>query len=94
MHGVYHGAGLAELDAKWGGSLIDAQIERALAGEDWPADLVADVSAISADDFVILETSPDSATADKAATDKATADIDASLDLFAIAVRPLSLIHI
>ena len=88
MHGVYHGAGLAELDAKWGGSLIDAQIERALAGEDWPADLVADVAAISADDFVILETSPDSATADKAATDKATADIDASLDLFAIAVRP------
>ena len=54
-----------------------------MAGEDWPADLVADVAAISADDFVIVETSPDNAK--DGAT---TADIDASLDLFAIAVRP------
>ncbi|GAB35420.1 class I SAM-dependent methyltransferase [Gordonia otitidis] len=74
MHGVYHGAGLSTLDEKWGGSLIDAQIDRALAGEDWPDELVADVAAITADDFTIV-----------AADD---VDIDASLDLFAVAVRP------
>jgi len=76
MHGVYHGDGLTALDSKWGGSLIDAQIERALAGEDWPGDLVTDVAAISVDDFVILDASADGV------------DIDASLDLFAVAVRP------
>ena len=65
---------MSTLDEKWGGSLIDAQIDRALAGEDWPDELVADVAAITADDFTIV-----------AADD---VDIDASLDLFAVAVRP------
>ncbi|WP_233267107.1 class I SAM-dependent methyltransferase [Tomitella fengzijianii] len=51
MRGVHHGPRLAALDAKHGGSLIDAQIERALAGEPWPADLRADVAAVTADDF-------------------------------------------
>ena len=77
MLGVHHGAALAALDAKWGGSLIDAQIERALAGIEWPADLVTDVAAVAADDFDIR----DSALPDPAA------DIDASLDLLAVAVR-------
>lgn len=70
MTGVHHGPRLRELDRKHGGSIIDAQIERALAGEPWPAELTADVAAISTDDFELLEH-----------------DIDASLDLVAIAVK-------
>lgn len=73
MYGVFHGPRLRELDAKWGGSLIDAQIQRALAGEEWPAELVADVAAITAHDFEII--------------DAADRDVDGSLDLFAIATR-------
>ncbi|WP_067658467.1 class I SAM-dependent methyltransferase [Nocardia harenae] len=69
--GVHHGPALKALDAKHGGSFIDAQIERALAGEPWPAALTADVAAVGIDDFALR--------AD---------DIDASLDLVAIAVKP------
>ncbi|SNS31586.1 Methyltransferase domain-containing protein [Rhodococcoides kyotonense] len=71
MTGVHHGQVLRDLDVKHGGSFIDAQIERALAGRPWPADLTADVAAIRSSDFDIQE-----------------ADIDASLDLVAIAVKP------
>ncbi|UGT41893.1 class I SAM-dependent methyltransferase [Nocardia yamanashiensis] len=74
MAGIFHGPGVVALDEKWGGSLIDAQIERALKGEPWPADLAADVAAVRTEDFLLL--------ADK------DADIDASLDLVAIAVKP------
>ncbi|MFT3661629.1 MAG: class I SAM-dependent methyltransferase [Gordonia sp. (in: high G+C Gram-positive bacteria)] len=70
MYGVFHGPRLRALDEKWGGSLIDAQIRRALAGEPWPDELVADVAAITAADFEIV-----------AAADR---DIDASLDLLAV----------
>lgn len=70
MLGVHHGASLKALDAKHGGSFIDAQIERALAGEPWPADLTADVAAVTIDDFDLRE-----------------GDIDASLDLVAIAAK-------
>ncbi|WP_345312932.1 class I SAM-dependent methyltransferase [Gordonia alkaliphila] len=73
MLGVFHGPRLRELDAKWGGSLINAQIERALAGEEWPAELVADVAGITAADFEIV--------------DARERDIDTSLDLLAIATR-------
>ncbi|MFC6467534.1 class I SAM-dependent methyltransferase [Gordonia humi] len=73
MLGVHHGPRLRELDAKWGGSIIDAQIDRALAGQEWPEDLVADVASITVDDFEILRS-----------TDS---DIDASLDLLAVAAR-------
>lgn len=73
MLGVWHGPRLRELDAKWGGSMIDAQIERALAGEPWPDELVNDVAGITADDFEIL--------------DGQLRDIDTSLDLLALAVR-------
>ncbi|GAC56173.1 putative methyltransferase [Gordonia hirsuta DSM 44140 = NBRC 16056] len=73
LYGVYHGPRLRELDAKWGGSLIDAQIERALAGQDWPAQLVDDVAALTAADFEIVP-----------AADR---EIDTSLDLLAFAVR-------
>ncbi|WP_024799476.1 methyltransferase domain-containing protein [Nocardia sp. BMG51109] len=56
MAGVQHGPGLVALDEKWGGSLIDAQIERALAGEAWPAELAADVAAVGTEDFVLWGT--------------------------------------
>jgi SAM-dependent methyltransferase len=74
MLGVFHGARLAELDARHGGSIIDAQIARALADAPWPEDLLADVASVSTDDFDLTD-----------ATDR---DIDGSLDLVAIAVRP------
>lgn len=70
MTGVHHGPALRALDAKHGGSFIDAQIERALAGEPWPADLTADVAGVDVADFTL---EPE--------------NIDASLDLVAIAVK-------
>ncbi len=70
LSGVHHGATLRALDTKHGGSFIDAQIERALAGEPWPDELTADVATITCDDFELREP-----------------DIDASLDLVAIAVK-------
>jgi SAM-dependent methyltransferase len=72
MLGVFHGRRLERLDAKHGGSIIDAQIQRALADAPWPAELLADVTAVTIDDFEL--------TSDR--------DIDESLDLVAIAVRP------
>jgi SAM-dependent methyltransferase len=74
MRGVFHGPRLAALDAKYGGSIIDAQIDRVLAGAPWPADLLSDIAAVTTDDFEIV--------------DAADRDIDESLDLVAIAVRP------
>ncbi|MGO4612630.1 class I SAM-dependent methyltransferase [Nocardia sp. 2YAB30] len=71
MVGVHHGPSLKMLDAKHGGSFIDAQIERALAGEPWPAELTADVAGVTVEDFVLI-----------------AEEIDASLDLVAIAVKP------
>ncbi|MEK8072066.1 class I SAM-dependent methyltransferase [Rhodococcoides navarretei] len=73
LTGVRHGRTLAALDAKHGGSFIDAQIERALAGEPWPEELTADVAAISIDDFDIT-----------------AENIDASLDLVAVATKSSS----
>ena len=74
MLGVFHGDRLVELDARHGGSIIDAQIARAVANAPWPADLLADVAAVRTDDFDLLD-----------ANERA---IDESLDLVAIAVRP------
>ncbi|GAA4385241.1 class I SAM-dependent methyltransferase [Tsukamurella soli] len=58
--GVFHGARLAELDARHGGSFIDAQIERSLAGEPWPAELSRDVAGVAAADFDIRADAADS----------------------------------
>jgi SAM-dependent methyltransferase len=77
MLGVFHGARLRELDAKHGGSIIEAQITRALASAPWAADLLADVESVRAEDFDLIDT-----------TGCDTPDIDESLDLVAIAVRP------
>lgn len=73
MWGVVHGPRLRALDTRWGGSLIDAQIERALAGEPWPDELAADVAGVVAADFDVV--------------DSGVYDIDDSLDLFAVALR-------
>lgn len=74
MLGVYHGAALRELDTKHGGSIIQAQIDRAVADAPWSEDLLADVAAVSIDDFDLVNAD--------------STDIDDSLDLVAIAVRP------
>ena len=44
--GVFHGPRLREMDARHGGSIIDAQIARAVADAPWPAELAADVAAV------------------------------------------------
>jgi len=75
MSGVFHGARLAEMDARHGGSIIDAQIERAVAGAAWTDELLADVAAVRSEDFDVLDAGGER-------------DIDGSLDLVAIAVRP------
>jgi SAM-dependent methyltransferase len=77
VYGVFHGPRLLEMDARHGGSMIDAQIARAVADAPWPTDLLADVAIVAAADFDIVE----------AATGEAR-HIDDSLDLVAIAVRP------
>lgn len=74
MQGVFHGRSLVELDDKHGGSIIEAQVARALADAPWPEELLADVASVTADDFDL--------------TDAGDRDIDDSLDLVAIAVRP------
>ena len=65
---------LADMDARHGGSIIDAQIARAVADAPWPDQLLADVAAVTAADFEVVEAGG--------------RDIDDSLDLVAIAVRP------
>lgn len=74
LHGLHHGEGARALDAKYGGSLIDAQLDVVmghLPGQaPWPPELLADIAAMTADDFAI--------TGD---------DLDASLDLIAVAIR-------
>ncbi|MEU6558751.1 class I SAM-dependent methyltransferase [Nocardia nova] len=85
MAGVHHGPELVALDERWGGSFIDAQIERALAGEPWPAELTAAVAGVRTDDFDVRPVPP--ARGEEVARAWDT-DIDASLDLVAIAVKP------
>ncbi len=74
ISGVFHGPELTAMDARHGGSIIDAQIERALAGAPWSDALLADVAAVRCEDFDIVGSDQ--------------SDIDESLDLVAIAVRP------
>lgn len=72
--GVFHGPGLAELDARHGGSIIEAQVQRAVADAPWSEQLLADVAAVRTGDFDL--------------TPASERNIDDSLDLVAIAVRP------
>jgi len=51
--GLHHGPALRARDARHGGSLVDAQIALALSWAPWPDDLLADVAAVTADDFAL-----------------------------------------
>lgn len=46
LEGVHHGPDLPD-------SIIEAQVEVAVSGKPWPASLLAQVSAVTSDDFVI-----------------------------------------
>jgi SAM-dependent methyltransferase len=74
VSGLFHGPRLREMDARHGGSIIDAQIARAVADAPWTPELRADVAAVATDDFDLV--------------DSGDREIDDSLDLIAIAVRP------
>ncbi len=74
MSGLFHGPRLCEMDARHGGSIIDAQIERAVAAAPWPPELIGDVAAVTTDDFEIVASGHGR-------------EIDDSLDLIAVAVR-------
>ncbi|MGO9386355.1 MAG: class I SAM-dependent methyltransferase [Mycobacterium sp.] len=81
ISGLFHGPRLQEMDARHGGSIIDAQVARAVADAPWPPELAADVAAVTIDDFDLVESGVDQHGSD-------IRDIDDSLDLIAIAVRP------
>ena len=83
VYGVFHGPELQAMDARHGGSIIDAQIERALAGAPWSDALLADVAAVRCEDFDIID-----AGQFPGSCPPGQRDIDESLDLVAIAVRP------
>jgi SAM-dependent methyltransferase len=51
--GLHHGPRLRELDARHGGSVVDAQVAVALAGGTWPAALRKDVESVMVTDFVL-----------------------------------------
>ena len=75
LGGLHHGPRLRELDAAYGGSLIQAQLDVVmghLPGEaTWPEKLLADVDSLRANDFVVHDR-----------------EVEASLDLVAVAGRP------
>lgn len=83
ISGLFHGPRLRAMDARHGGSIIDAQIRQAMAadqGAPWPAELAADVAAVTVDDFDLVAAGPGGECDGR--------HIDDSLDLIAIAVRP------
>ncbi|PXY25082.1 SAM-dependent methyltransferase [Prauserella sp. PE36] len=75
LHGLHHGEAVRALDERYGGSIIDAQLDVVMGNlpgqATWPEALLADVAAIRATDFAIHGEG-----------------LDASLDLVAVAVRP------
>src|SRR6201987_3029322 len=79
LSGLFHGPRLREMDARHGVSITDAQIARAVADAPWPAELAADVAAVTTDDFDIVGDGFDGG---------GGRDIDDSLDLIPISVRP------
>lgn len=79
VSGLFHGPRLREMDARHGGSIIDAQIARAVADAPWPPELAADVASVTTGDFDMVEAGVGAGTG---------RHIDDSLDLIAIAVAP------
>ncbi|GAA3433173.1 class I SAM-dependent methyltransferase [Kutzneria kofuensis] len=64
LAGLRHGPGIDD-------TIIERQVEVVLGDQGWPDDLLTEVKAVDADDFVITED-----------------DVDGSLDLVAVAVKP------
>ncbi|SFK71939.1 Methyltransferase domain-containing protein [Amycolatopsis sacchari] len=75
LRGLHHGPAVRALDERYGGSIIDAQLDVVmgqLPGQaEWPEELLADIAAIEATGFEI-----------------SAERLDESLDLIAVAVRP------
>jgi SAM-dependent methyltransferase len=71
-HGLHAGPRLSELDARHGGSIVDAQL--ATSPENWDERLRADVAGVATSDFVIRGTGMQG--------------LDESLDLVVLARRP------
>jgi SAM-dependent methyltransferase len=72
VFGLHAGPALRDLDAKYGGSFVDAQL--ATAPDGWPGELGQDVRSVRTRDFVV--------------SDAAASDVDESLDLVVLARRP------
>ncbi|HEY0640628.1 MAG TPA: class I SAM-dependent methyltransferase [Pseudonocardiaceae bacterium] len=53
--GWHHGPRLRALDARHGGSIIQAQVGVVLGATGWPAELLADVSGVTTADFVLRD---------------------------------------
>lgn len=70
LAGLGHGPRLRELDARLGGSIIEAQVAVAVDGSPWPDELLTAVASVRTADFEI-----------------GAGDLDASLDLVAVATR-------
>ena len=51
--GLHHGPALRAVDARHGGSIVDAQVAVVLGDGSWPTDLLADVAAVTSADFVL-----------------------------------------
>lgn len=69
VYGLHAGPRLAALDARHGGSFVDAQLGP--PPNEWPAELTADVASVTTTDFPIRSDE--------------VADVDASLDLLLLA---------
>jgi SAM-dependent methyltransferase len=57
--GLHHGPRLRKIEARHGGSIVDAQVEVALTGEGWPAALLRDVTSVTCADFELTAGNPD-----------------------------------
>jgi SAM-dependent methyltransferase len=60
MAGLRHGQYVRDLDERFGGSIIDAQVQVAVNGGEWPEDLRISVTSIANFDFEISESDVDS----------------------------------
>jgi SAM-dependent methyltransferase len=53
LTGLRHGSRLSAVDEKYGGSIVQAQLDVAVSGQPWPARLLNDVVEVSTSDFVV-----------------------------------------
>lgn len=58
-YGIFHGEKIRELDKKWNGSIITAQVETILANKPIEGELLQDIKSISYKDFSIEDTNLD-----------------------------------